>query len=300
MANYRIHRFSKLTGLSPHVIRAWEKRYDLVTPTRGENRYRQYTDEDVKFFRYLKAEVDSGQSIGALAELGRDELLKRSNLASIESPQVETPAEQFVLELTKAIQSHAFDLFERKLNGALAVIPFEESLQRFLFPLLEQVGDLWHEGHISVAQEHYVSNFVKQKIFSAMNQLRVVENGPKVVVACPQNETHEIGAMTVAYFCASRGCRTHYLGLRMPIDELAGYCEAVSPAIIFFSITLPLSHAEAERLANSLASKILPICSVGIGGQGVIDIEEIFEKEKISVLRTLRDIEIRLLTLSTL
>ena len=298
MAIYRIHRFSKLTGLSPHVIRAWEKRYDLVSPTRGKNRYRQYTDEDVKFFRYLKAEVDKGHSIGTLAELGLEELLKRSKVASVEVPQVEAPAEQLVSELTRIVQQHALDAFEQKLNGALAVIPFEEAMHRFLFPLLERVGDLWHEGKMSVAQEHYVSNLVKQKVFSAMNQLRVVENGPKVVVACPQNELHGIGAMSVAYLCASRGCRTHYLGPRMPIDELADYCEAIRPAIIFFSMTMRPSDEEAESLASALATQLTRICPVGIGGQGVVDYESVFEKEKISVLRTLRDVEIRLLTLT--
>jgi len=68
-----------------------------------------------------------------------------------------------VTELINAIHQYAFDMFERKLNGALAVIPFEEALQRFLLPVLEQVDDLWHEGELSVAQEHYVSNLVKKK-----------------------------------------------------------------------------------------------------------------------------------------
>ncbi|MGB0910822.1 MAG: MerR family transcriptional regulator [Nitrospirales bacterium] len=297
MAVYRIHRFSKLTGLSPHVIRAWEKRYDLVSPTRGENRYRQYTDEDVKFFRYLKAEVDGGQSIGALAELGREELLKRSRVASIEMHKIEAPAEQLVLELTKSIQSHSFDIFERRLNGALAVIPFEESLQRFLYPLLERVGELWHEGKVSVAQEHYVSNLVRQKIFSAMNQLRSAENGPKIVVACPQNEVHEIGAMTVAYVCAARGCRVYYLGLRMPIDELADYSAALQPSLILFSLTIPISDVDAKNLSHSLVTQLLPLCPVGIGGQGAIAHASLFEKEKVSVFQNLQELEIHLLNL---
>ncbi|WP_447970910.1 MerR family transcriptional regulator [Nitrospira sp. M1] len=298
MPAYRIHRFSKLTGLTPHVIRAWEKRYGLVTPTRGKNRYRQYTDEDVRFFRYLKSRVDHGDSIGSLAELGREELLKRAQLASVEVIQVETPAEQLVSELIHAVQQHAFDVFERKLNGALAVIPFEEALHRFLFPLLERVGDLWHEGIMSVAQEHYVSNLVKQKIFSAMNHVRVNEHGPAVVVACPQNESHEVGALTVAYLCTSRGCRTHYLGLRMPINELVEYCRAIRPALILFSLTIRPSNEDAENLASDLEAQLLPICPVGIGGQGVIDYESVFEKEKITVFRSLKEVEIRLLSLT--
>ncbi|GJL66715.1 MAG: MerR family transcriptional regulator [Nitrospirales bacterium] len=298
MATYRIHRFSKLTGLTPHVIRAWEKRYGLVTPTRGKNRYRQYTDEDVRFFRYLKLQIDGGDTIGLLAEFGREELLRRAQVALAEAAHTEIPAEQLVSELISAVQHHALVEFERKLNGALAVIPFEEALQRFLFPLLEQVGDLWHEGVMSVAQEHYVSNLVRQKIYSAINQVRVIEQGPTVVVACPQNESHEVGALTVAYLCASRGCRTHYLGLCMPIDELGEYCRAVRPAFMLFSLTIRPSDEEAGHLARDLAAQLVPICPVGIGGQGVMDHKSVFEKENITVFRSLKEFEIRLLTLT--
>mgnify|MGYP000339029621 CR=1 FL=1 len=300
MPMYRIHRFSKLTGLSSHVIRAWEKRYGLVSPTRGKNRYRQYTDEDVQFFRYLKSEVDNGNSIGTLAEVGKDELLRRSKVASLEMVKIATPVENLVSELTQAVQDHALDIFERKLNGALAVIPFEEALQRFLFPLLERVGDLWHEGKVSVAQEHYVTNLVKQKIASAMNQLRIVENGPKVVVACPQNELHEIGALTVAYVCAARGCRVYYLGLRMPIDELAQYSSALEPSLILFSLTIPISETEAKGLTQALVTQLLPLCPLGIGGQGAIAHTSLFEKEKISVFQSLQELEIYLLTVDAL
>ncbi len=298
MSTYRIHRFSKLTGLSPHVIRAWEKRYDLVSPTRGKNRYRQYTDEDVRFFRYLKGETDKGKPIGSLVEQGREELLARSKVAYVESNRVEPVAESLVAELVEAISSYDLNFFERKINGALAVIPFEDALQRFLFPLLEQVGDLWHKGTISVAQEHYVSNLVKQKIISAMNQLRIVEYGPKVVVACPQEEVHELGALTVAHLCAARGCRIYYLGLGLPIEELAEYCSAVGSSLMLFSLTAGVSDEVAENLAHALATEIIPLCSVGIGGQGAIVHASRFEKEKITVYRNIQELEIHLLSVA--
>ncbi len=297
MQTYRIHRFSKLTGLSPHVIRAWEKRYDLVSPTRGKNRYRLYTDEDVRFFRYLKDQTDRGESIGNLAELGRDELIERSRLAYVESRPLEPVAENLVDELVEAVSLHDLNFFERKINGALAVIPFEEALQRFLFPLLERVGDLWHQGKISVAQEHYVSNLVKQKIVSAMNQLRVAEQGPKVVVACPQEELHELGALTVAYLCAARGCRIYYLGLKLPIEELEEYCSGVQPSLLLLSLTATLSDQSAEVLAGAISKRLVPLCSVGIGGQGAVKHASRFEKEKITVFRNIQELEIRLLSL---
>ncbi|MDH5587682.1 MAG: MerR family transcriptional regulator, partial [Nitrospirota bacterium] len=158
---YRIHRFSKLTGLTTHVIRAWERRYGLVTPTRGANRYRLYNDEDVRLFRYLKAQVDQGTSIGELAERGKEQLLQQVQREIVEAPVEPPPSERLLADLTQALQEHDRIGFERKLNGALAVIPFEEALHRFLLPLQEHIGQLWHDGKLGVAQEHYASNQIK-------------------------------------------------------------------------------------------------------------------------------------------
>ena len=141
MQMYRIHRFSKLTGLSTHVIRAWEKRYGLVTPARGVNRYRLYNDEDVRLFRYLKAQVDRGISIGDLAEIGREQLLAQIQREFVETPLSPPPSEGLISELTQALQDNERVGFERKLNGALAVIPFEEALHRFLLPCRKKWGD---------------------------------------------------------------------------------------------------------------------------------------------------------------
>ena len=77
MNTHRIHRVAKLTGLSRDVIRVWERRFGLLKPTRGANRYRNYSDEDVALLRYLKQQLDAGASIGDLAKLGREELITR-------------------------------------------------------------------------------------------------------------------------------------------------------------------------------------------------------------------------------
>ena len=299
MAIYRIHRFSKLTGLTPHVIRAWERRHNLVKPERGENRYRLYSDEDVLLFRYLKGEIDNGHSIGELAELGREELLARSKMAALESNHVDPPSDRLLSELLEAIQENDRVSFERKLNGAIAVIPFEEALQRFLLPLQERIGQLWHDGRIGTAQEHYATNQVKQKVFTAMNQLRVVDHGPKVVVSCPQDELHEIGAQIVAYLCTARGCRTHYLGANLPIDDLAQYCEQVRPSLTLLSLTIPMSQSETEALAKDLLNKVSPFSMVGVGGGGATPYAGIFEQEKILVFQSLKQLEAYLVTVGS-
>ncbi len=291
MQMYRIHRFSKLTGLSTHVIRAWEKRYGLVKPVRGVNRYRLYNDEDVRLFRYLKAQVDQGASIGELADIGREKLLEQVQqelaVESVDPP----PSEGLVTELIQSLVNHDRVGFERKLNGALAVIPFEEALHRCLLPLQEEVGQRWHEGQLSIAQEHYSTMQIQQRIFSAINQLRTDSDGPRVVVACPAEERHEIAALTAAYLCAARGCRVHYLGGNLPIEELANYCENVQPTLVLLSLTAQCSTTEVEVLAYELATRILPLGTVGVGGHCALMHGHTFSEKGLTVLPNLRALE---------
>ena len=291
MQMYRIRRFSKLTGLSTHVIRAWEKRYGLVTPVRGVNRYRLYNDEDVRLFRYLKAQVDQGTSIGELADIGREKLLEQVQQEFVEGALNPPPSEGLVSELIQTLTNNDRAGFEKKLNGALAVIPFEEALHRFLLPLQEQVGQRWHDGQLGIAQEHYSTNQVRQKIFSAMNQLRTAEDGPRVVVACPAEERHDIAAMTAAYLCAARGCRVHYLGDNLPISELAKYCEDVKPTLVLLSLTAQCSIIQAKDLSRELATRIAPLAPVGVGGQCAQMHVAIFSEEDIKVLPDLKALD---------
>jgi len=291
MQMYRIHRFSKLTGLNTHVIRAWERRYGLVTPVRGANRYRLYNDEDVRLFRYLKSKVDAGMSIGVMAEIGREKLLEQAQLEFVAAPVEPPPSERLISELTQVLQENDRAGFERKLNGALAVIPFEEALHRFLLPLQEHIGQLWHDEKLGVAQEHYASNQVKQKIFSAINQLRVVEEGPRVVVACPSEEWHEISAMTAGYLCAVRGCRVHYLGANLPIPELAKFCEQIRPSYVLLSMTVDRSQDEIKNIIGELVAQVSIVAPVGVGGYCAQTHANLFLDEKITVFRDLKALD---------
>ena len=298
MQMYRIHRFSKLTGLSAHVIRAWEKRYGLVTPVRGVNRYRLYNDEDVRLFRYLKSQTDQGMSIGELAEIGRESLLEQTQREIVDVSVGPPPSHGLIADLTEALLENDRAGFERKLNGALAVIPFEEALHRFLLPLQEEVGQLWHDGKLGIAQEHYATNQIKQKLFSSINQLRMAEEGPRVVIACPSQEWHEIAAMTAAYMCASRGCRVHYLGGNLPISELAKYCEDVQPAFVLLSLTSQRPLTEAKELSQELATQILPLAPVGVGGQCVQMHAALFSEDDITVFPDLKALDAVIYTLT--
>ena len=294
MNNHRIHRVAKLTGLSKDVIRVWERRFGILKPTRGANRYRNYSDEDVALLRFLKEQLDAGGSIGELAKLGREELLGRARASAPRASFVDNTFSRLLRELLSTLNPFDRVIFEKRLNGAVAVVPFEEALHGILLPLQEQVGQLWHEGHIDVAIEHYVTKHIQQKIFSAMNQLPVAEFGAKVIVACPPGEEHDIAALTVAYRCRVRGCRVYYLGANVPVASLANLCGKVEPDLTIISFPLALSDDKVTELVQALADEVSPVSNLAVGGHGAIAMRDIFLKYNITVLEEFAELDHRL------
>jgi DNA-binding transcriptional MerR regulator len=276
MNTHRIQRVAKLTGLSKDVIRVWERRFGLLKPTRGANRYRNYSDEDVALLRFLKEQLDAGGSIGELAKLGREELLGRARAAAPRVSFVDNTFSRLLRELLSTLNPFNRVTFEKRLNGAVAVVPFEEALHGILLPLQEQVGQLWHDAQIDVAIEHYVTKQIQQKIFSAMNQLPVAEFGAKVVVACPPGEEHDIAALTVAYRCRIRGCRVYYLGANVPVASLTNLCGKVEPDLTIISFPLALSDDQATQLVQALADEVSPVSNLAVGGHGAIALRHLF------------------------
>ena len=294
MNTHRIHMVAKLTGLSRDVIRVWERRFEILKPTRGANRYRNYSDEDVALLRFLKEQLDTGASIGELSKLGREELLSRARATAPQVSFVDDAYSRLLQELLSSLNPLNRVLFEKRVNGAVAVIPFEEALHGILLPLQEQVGQLWHDGHLDVAIEHYVTRQIQQRIFSAMNQLPVAEFGAKVVVACPPSEEHDIAACAVAYRCRVRGCRVHYLGANVPLVSLVKLCEQVEPDLTIMSFPVVPSEANATDLVQVLADEVRPVSALAVGGHGALAMRDLFMKYNITVLENFADLDHRL------
>jgi methanogenic corrinoid protein MtbC1 len=247
----------------------------------------------VALLRFLKEELDRGQTIGALAVEGRESLLQRMRAASPPMSQALQPHDHLLVELIALLDPLEKTQFEQKLNGAVAVIPFDEALQRILLPLQRRVGELWHEGRLNVAVEHYVTKLIQQKVFSVMNQLPINEFGPRVVIACPEGESHEIGAQAVAYLAATRGCHVYYLGPNLPDSDLRAFCERIKPDLVLLSLTEIKSDAAARQLMHELES-LSTQWPVGIGGQGALRIQHLLKIRKIELLDDLTALHNRL------
>jgi MerR family transcriptional regulator, light-induced transcriptional regulator len=186
--------------------------------------------------------------------------------------------------------------FEQQLNAAIAVIPFEEAVQRILLPLQRRVGELWHEGRVNIAVEHYVTKVIQQKLFSVMNQLPVNEFGPRVLVACPEGEYHEIGAQAATYLAAARGCHVYYLGPNLPLADLEALSERVHPDLILLSLTETQSDKAALQLLHNLRT-LSQRWPVAVGGKGACALEPLLENTGIELLDDLGALHNRLTNL---
>jgi methylmalonyl-CoA mutase cobalamin-binding subunit len=290
---HRIHRVAKLTGLSKDVIRVWERRYGLVKPSRSSNRYREYNDEEVTLLRFLKAQMEQGATIGSLAAEGHDSLVARMRVAIPVSAKEQKPHERLLDDLIGSLDPPDKAGFERRLNGAVAVIPFDEAVQRILLPLQRRVGELLHQGRSSIAVEHYVTKIIQQKLFSVMNQLPVNEFGPRVLIACPEGESHEIGAQAVAYIAATKGCHVYYLGPNLPSSDLVAFCEKIKPDLVLLSLTEVKAEAAALQQLKDL-ELLATRWSVAVGGQGARAIGDRLRDTKIELLDDLVALHSRL------
>jgi methanogenic corrinoid protein MtbC1 len=141
-----------------------------------------------------------------------------------------------------------------------------------------------------------VTKVVQQKLFSVMNQLPVNELGPRVLIACPEGETHEIGAQAVAYTAATKGCHVYYLGPNLPSSDLATFCEKIRPDLVLLSLTEVKTEAAALQQLKELES-LATSWAVAVGGQGARAIEDRLRETKIELLDDLNLLHNRLSTL---
>jgi MerR family transcriptional regulator, light-induced transcriptional regulator len=294
MKTFRINQVAKITGLSKEVLRVWEKRYRLLSPDRGPNRYRLYSEQDVELLKYLTREIEQGQAIGELASLGKDEILARMKDGNEEESK-SFPRDQFLVELEKYLLPLDTLSFEKRLNELVVLLPFDEFFNRILIPLQIRVGELWFDEKLDISIEHYVTAQAKIKIFAAMNMINTEQSGPQVLVACPSWDLHEIGAQMLAYFCATRMCRVIFLGANLPLANLIHFSSLTKPDVVILSCTSDISENKARAYFTELISKTLTICPVWIGGQGIRSIKQFLKIENMKTVNGFDDLE-KLLT----
>lgn len=268
---YNIKAVCEQTGIRPVTLRAWERRYRLLSPRRSAGNYRRYSERDVALLRWLKARVDGGRPISAVA----------AELAAMRRRNEWPPVPATLAEPAAASQSapglYAHKLFTALTNrdepAALAVVAEVHSLfdlttvcLEVFTPCLVEVGEGWARGEILIATEHFASGFVRGRLMSLFQSLPIAPSGPRVVVGCAPGELHDIGGLMLALLLRRAGHRVEYLGADLHLDDLLQYARTVRPALLCLSAGHP-EAVDALAAFEARLARLRPRPLFGFGGR---------------------------------
>jgi MerR family transcriptional regulator, light-induced transcriptional regulator len=262
--SYRIKSVATLTGLTTSTLRAWERRYRLVSPERTRGGYRVYTADDVARLTRIKSLLDNGFKVSEAIALVEREV---PALAPSDAPA--ESLERIRLELLEALLQMDRPR-ARQVTSRLASLTFERRIDEILLPIMRAVGDLWACGEANVAQEHFASAFVREKLAGMLDELDAgPASGPEVICACVPGEQHELGLLAAAVHLALHGWRVTYLGADLPYEDLRQTLVRRSPPLLCVALVVPRSAAECGRIAEHLREAAPERTRVVIGGAGI-------------------------------
>jgi methanogenic corrinoid protein MtbC1 len=283
MYKYPIKVVSQITGLSVFVIRSWEKRYEVVTPSRTETNRRLYSEDDIEKLKLLNDAIHSGHNIGGIASLSVSELKtilgnKNSFTATnkVESNEYTfEDNESFLDNCIEAVKIYDAKTLETILLKASAKLSQPQLIEDLIIPLVYKIGDLWHDGDIRIANEHLASSVIRSFLSNLVEQHIPSENAPIIISATPRGQDHELGALIVGVTAASVGWKVIYLGPNLPEVEIAAVADSLGARVVALSIVYPGDDPQLKKDLLNLKKMLPANVSLMVGGRaadGYLDI----------------------------
>lgn len=292
-----------MTGLSPHVIRIWERRYGAVVPVRTATRRRRYTTTEVNRLNLLRQATNLGHTIGAIAKLTDQELTslvattkagtieqqRRQLEGPLSMPLAELPATtpETLAPFLSAIKNLDSALLEVLLNKAAVDFGTQGLLVRILAPLVDSLGKLWSEGTLTAAHEHFATTSIRDYLKQCARPFLIPEDSPAMVVATPAGQAHETGAAILAAAAASQGWRIIYLGANLPAADLAGAVTQTHAGALALSIVFPTDDAKLAPELAKLRRLLPPNTKIIAAGAAVSGYESALKKAGATVAKDL-------------
>jgi DNA-binding transcriptional MerR regulator/methylmalonyl-CoA mutase cobalamin-binding subunit len=274
----RIHTVkavARRTGLSPHVIRVWEKRYQAVTPGRTEGNQRLYSDDEVERLELLRKVTEAGHSIGRVAQLPDSKLRELAELAGHAAGSVgpqqreetQDKPEELLPAALRAIAAMEPAKLEFVLGRAATALGQIRFLNDMVAPLAREIGERWAKGELSAAHEHMASAVIRALLFSSARPLSLHAAAPGLVVATPAGQLHELGAAMAATLAAHQGWRVTYLGSSLPATEIAGAARRTGARAVALSIVYPQDDPQLPEELWHLRTHLPERTRILVGGR---------------------------------
>ncbi len=245
MQQYPIRTASEMTGINAVTLRAWERRYGLIKPLRTPKGHRLYTLQHINLINQVREKLASGMSISRIASELYEHQQDEDNAGDI--------WQGYCKRMTSSVSKFDERGMDNVYNEAMTLYPVDIVTDRLIVPLLKQLGELWATNKGRVAEEHFFSIYLRNKIGARLHHQNLQNDGKKIVAACLPGERHEFGILLFALNAHSRGYRIVQLGADMPVGELAAVVAITHADAIVLAGS---AHADCAQTMRSLKSLI--------------------------------------------
>lgn len=255
MAVYSIKDLEKISGIKAHTIRIWERRYQLIEPRRTATNIRLYSDDDLKRILNVSILNQNGFKISKIAELTEEQLRDRVIDLCLDTRNTDVQIESLLVAMLELDESK----FSNVLTNSIIKQGFESTVENILFPFLDRIGILWQAGTINPAQEHFISNLIRQKLIVAIdNEMQNFRSRSekRIVFFLPENEWHEIGLLFYSLLARKEGFNVLYLGAAVPVADLKVVADTRQIDAFFTSFVTAAEKDELDQMLQDVAQAI--------------------------------------------
>jgi DNA-binding transcriptional MerR regulator len=251
VSHYSIKDIEQLSGIKAHTLRIWEQRYNFIRPKRTDTNIRYYDDEDLKLVLNIALLKDNGHKISRICDMQGDEM--QLEVMKLMERKLGFPEQ--IQGLTLAMLEIDEDRFEKILSTNILQIGFERTMMNLIYPFFQKIGILWQTGSISPAQEHFISNLIRQKIIVAIDgQVVSTSNyNKKYLLYLPEDEMHEISLLFSSYLIKSRNNKVIYLGQNVPLNDLIDIYKDHNPDYLLTVLTTQPPANETQAYIYNLS-----------------------------------------------
>lgn len=263
MNAFTIKDLENLSGIKAHTIRIWEQRYSFLKPQRTQTNIRYYSNDELKTVLDIALLNKYGYKISHIDKMSAHEV--REKIVSLSHAQAQQ--ERLINDLLQCMVDLNIDKFEDILDSFIASKGIDKAISYLIFPFLDKLGILWLTNHVNPAQEHLVTNIIRQKLVVGIESVvSHVIIDKTVILFLPEGEHHELGLLYMYYLLKSRGVRVLYLGASVPIRDLEFVSRLKKPDYLYTHLTCIAGNFNMDRFLAQTQQR-LPGLPLIISGQ---------------------------------
>ncbi len=251
MNAFTIKDLENLSGIKAHTIRIWEQRYSFIHPKRSDTNIRYYTNDELRMILNIALLNKYGFKISHINKMSQHEIYEKILSLS----QTQAQQERIINDLIKYMIDLDLNHFESTLDNYILPKGIDKTVMHIIFPFLERVGILWSTNHINPAQEHLISNIIRQKLIVGIESTSSYnKNNKTLLLFLPEGEFHEMGLLFVHFLLKSRGIEVLYLGANVPVKDIVFVAKLKSPDFLYTHLICVTPNFNLDKYVNRITT----------------------------------------------